>query len=136
MCPATSTRTLVPTSIAVVCPESTAAGRAETLHTEHGQARAAMCTMTPADGRPRLPLSSMARGRIVAVVTATVGVHAYDHDVSPAAGCHVTPLSTVTSTPPTTPPPVSLAVPEIVTSLSIVTVEPPAGAPTCALGAT
>ncbi len=43
--------------------------------------------------------------------------HVYVHVPRPVAGCHVWPLSVDTSTPPTTPPPVSLAVPLIVTWL-------------------
>src|SRR5215831_6330619 len=56
------------------------------------------------------------------------GVQLYDQDVVPVAGCHVAPLSVETSTPATTPPPVSDAVPVIVTAVPLVSVAPPVGA--------
>ena len=46
----------------------------------------------------------------------------------PVAGCHVAPLSVDTSTPATTPPPVSDAVPEIVILPPSPTVDPLVGA--------
>jgi hypothetical protein len=63
-----------------------------------------------------LPLSSTARVRTVTgPLPATV--HVYVHCERPVAGCQVVPPSVETSTPPTTPPPVSVAVPATVTTL-------------------
>jgi hypothetical protein len=45
----------------------------------------------------------------------------------PMAGCHVAPPSSETSTPPTTPPPASLAVPLTVTGLPPCRFAPAAG---------
>src|SRR5215831_708440 len=55
------------------------------------------------------------------------GVQLYDQDVVPVAGCHVAPLSVETSTPATTPPPASDAVPVIVTAVPLVSVVPALG---------
>src|SRR4051794_28316508 len=77
---------------------------------EHGQVT---FTPTPADGVSRLPLSSTARVRIV-VAGLPCAFHVYVQLDVPLAGCHVAPPSVETSTPATTPPPVSVAVPEIV----------------------
>ena len=86
---------------------------------EHGQET---LTVMPADGVSRLALSSTARDRIV-VVGLPCAAHVYDHltvcsaGVVSVAGCQVAPPSVETSTPATTPPPVSVAVPVIVTAL-------------------
>src|SRR4051812_29623734 len=60
--------------------------------------------VTPALGISRLPLSSTDRLLIVADPE-LAGVQLYVHVPRPVARCHVVPLSTETSTPPTTPPP-------------------------------
>src|ERR1700682_1347125 len=57
----------------------------------------------------------------------TVGVQKYIQDSRPLAGCQVAPPSTETSTPPTTPPPASVAVPVIVTGIPADTVPPGSG---------
>ena len=62
-----------------------------------------------------LPMSSTARDLIVTGPWLAVVVHAICQLVRPVAGRHVVPPSTDTSTPATTPPPVSEAVPAIVT---------------------
>ena len=56
-------------------------------------------------------------------------------DVVPVAGCHVFPLSVETSTPATTPPPESDAVPVIVTGVPLVSVVPVVGAVILDVGA-
>src|SRR3954468_7680163 len=60
-----------------------------------------------------LPESSLARTLIV-VDGLPCAVQAYVQLVVPLARCQVVPLSVETSTPATTPPPASAAVPEIV----------------------
>src|SRR3954470_23251227 len=74
----------------------------------------------------RLPLSSTAALRIVTVPSAR-GAHAKLQLSRPVAGCQVAPPSTETSTPPTTPPPASAAVPEIRTVEPAWTVPPGTG---------
>src|SRR5215467_13074752 len=71
-------------------------------------------TATPADGVSRLALSSTARLRTL-IDPALRGVQEYDQVDSPVAGCQVCPPSVETSTPATTPPPTSTAVPVTVT---------------------
>src|SRR5438045_3271877 len=80
----------------------------------HGQMARVTVTATPAAGDSMFALSSVARD-ISVVVPRTPGSHEYVHVVVPLARCQVAPPSTDTSTPPTTPPPVSDAVPAIVT---------------------
>src|SRR5262249_22016976 len=72
-------------------------------------------TVTPAPGVSRFPLSSTARLLIV-TCPEPFTVQRKVQDPRPVAGCQVVPPSTETSTPPTTPP-VSDAVPVIVTWL-------------------
>src|SRR5262245_63219952 len=72
-------------------------------------------TLTPAPGVSTLPLSSVARlFRLTA--PAMLAVHEKVQVPRPAAGCQVVPPSVETSTPPTRPP-VSDAVPLIVTTV-------------------
>src|SRR5690349_21800562 len=67
-------------------------------------------------------------GRTVTVVEPTAfGAHAKLQLSRPVAGCQVAPPSTETSTPPTTPPPASAAVPEIRTVEPSWTVPPGMG---------
>ena len=87
-----------------------------------------------ADAAPRLPLSSTARLRIV-TAPELPGVQAYVHVPRPLAGCQVGPPSTVTSTPPTTPPPLSVAVPVIAVGTPLSAVKPFAGSVIVAVGA-
>src|ERR1700682_3259653 len=68
---------------------------------------------TPLAGRSTLPRSSVARLRIV-VAPPPGGIQAYVQLARPVACLHVRPPSTETSTPATWPP-VSVAVPLIVT---------------------
>ena len=67
-------------------------------------------TATPAPGTSRLPLSSTARALMVKL-PADAGAQAKLQLSRPLAGCQVDPPSTETSTPPTTPPPESVALP-------------------------
>src|SRR4051812_25793128 len=100
----------------------------------HGQLRAPMVTARVVSA-PTLPLSSAARTRSVAVPVLP-GTQVYVQAPRPAAGCQVAPLSVDTSTPPTTPPPVSVAVPETVVAEPDCTVAPAAGAVIAAAGPT
>src|SRR4051794_6024979 len=111
MDPAVSTVNLTPTSVLVVSGSDGLPGVTELLHTLHGQLRGETVTATDA-GVPMFPLSSVARARTVALPAAP-GDQVYDQVPRPLAGCQVEP-SVDTSTPPTTPPPVSAAVPETV----------------------
>ncbi len=86
----------------------------------HGHSRGVIVTDSPAPGVSRLTLSSAARLLIDSVPTADA-LKVYVQFSRPLAGCHEAPPSTVTSTPPTRPPPESVAVPETVIG------------PTCAL---
>src|SRR5947209_19518413 len=83
-------------------------------------------TGNPAAGGSRLPLSSTARLWIEALI-GREGVHAYVQLLVPVAGCQLLPPSTETSTPATTPPPWSAAVPLIVTVEPGATLAPLAG---------
>src|SRR5579864_4003763 len=74
----------------------------------------------------RFPLSSTARTTMF-VVPCAVGVQKYIQDSRPLAGCQVEPPSIETSTPPTTPPPASVAVPVTVTGIPAETVPPGSG---------
>src|SRR3954452_10038871 len=85
-----------------------------------------MLSATPAPGLSMLPLSSTARVRTV-LEGAPWAIQVNDHELVPVAGRQVAPPSVDTSTPPTTPPPVSAAVPEIVTREPSVIVAPPTG---------
>ena len=60
-----------------------------------------------------LPLSSTARLLIVSGADAVGRPGVGPRSLGPSAGCQVAPPSTETSTPPTTPPPASVAVPVI-----------------------
>ena len=71
-------------------------------------------------------LSSVAR-LISVTCPLEPGVQLHVQSLVPEAGCQVAPPSTETSTPATTPPPLSLAVPVIVTEPPGATVEPAAG---------
>ena len=109
---------MTPDLDAAASPESAACrGDVPVPQIEHGQVT---LTVVPADGVSRLPLSSTARVLIV-VDRVAVG----DPGVAPGdgvlrldivvAGCQVVPPSVETSTPATTPPPASVAVPVMVT---------------------
>ena len=120
MRPAVCERNFTPTSTGLTSVVSaTRAGVAPGPQMLHGH----VCgpeptvTVTPGFGLSMFPLSSAARVRSVVVPDDPEVFHVYVHVPRPVAGCHVWPLSVDTSTPPTTPPPVSLAVPLIVTWL-------------------
>src|SRR5260370_40742624 len=91
-------------------------------------------TVTPALGLSMLTLSSTALLLIVAEPE-PAGVHEKLQFAWPVAGCHVVPPSTETSTPATTPPPVSAAVPVIDTAVPGGRFEPAAGEVIVELGA-
>src|SRR6185295_2230831 len=80
---------------------------------EHGQLPGTTDTADPAPAVSRLPLSSLARVRM-AIEPGAPGVQSKVHAVVPCAAFHVVPPSTDTSTPATTPPPLSDAVPVMV----------------------
>src|SRR3954466_16307144 len=102
-------------------------GTAEGFHRfGHGQAPTTTETDTPAPADSRLPLSSPARLRIVPAPR-TPGDQSKLHVEVPDAVCHVVPPSTDTSTEATTPPPLSAAVPVMVTRLPFSTCPPLAG---------
>ena len=67
----------------------------------------------PADGVSRFALSSTALLRILKVPAGT-DVQVYVQLVVPVAGCQVAPPLSETSTPATSPPPASTALPDIV----------------------
>src|SRR5437764_3357282 len=107
--PATSEVNLTPTVMALVSPESLVTGVAFP-HIEQGHET---FTVMPLEGVSTFPPSSIARVMILAVGT-RFGTQLYDQELVPVAGCQVEPPSVETSTPATTPPPLSFAVPEIV----------------------
>src|SRR6188472_489928 len=114
--PATSEVNFTPSVTEAVSESATVPGTVDAVQTLHGQPPPPepdpTVTGTPGPAVSRLPLSSTARLRIV-VEKFPDGVQVYVQLARPLAGCHVLPLSTDTSTPPTTPP-VSDAVPAIV----------------------
>src|SRR5215207_3589935 len=111
MVPNWSDLNLTPTSTELVSPASAAGGAIAFPQIEQGQDT---FTEAPAPGVPRFPLSSVARTLIV-VEGVPWAVQEYDQLEVPVAGCQVEPLSVDTSTPATTPPPESVAVPVSVT---------------------
>src|SRR3954469_1122501 len=110
--PGVSTVNLTPTSVLVVSGSDGLPGVTELLYTLQGQLRGATVTGTDV-ASPMFALSSVARALRVAL-PAVPGDQVYDHVPRPLAGCQVEPPSVDTSTPPTTPPPESVAVPETV----------------------
>src|SRR5262249_23278358 len=109
--PNVSVRNFSPSSTALASPEFGVPGVTFVPQMEQGHAT---LTVTPADGVSRFPLSSAARVRIVAVGLPCT-TQLYDQLVVPVAGCQLVPPSVEISTPATTPPPVSAAVPVTVT---------------------
>src|SRR5258705_1609566 len=136
MKPATSLLNFTPSSTALV---SAALGRTGTVDGFHrlvqGQLPAMIATVTPLLATSGLPLSSNARLRIV-VTPITPGDQSKLQIEVPSAPCHVAPPSTETSTLATTPPPLSVAVPVIVTRLPLSTCPPASGAVMTDVGAT
>src|SRR3954453_3383213 len=118
MVPKLSDVNFTPTSPGVGSLESTDPGFVLVPQIEHGHVTS---IETPAPGVCRLALSSTARALIV-VDGLPCANHEYDQLVVPVAGCHVAPPSVETSTPATTPP-LSEAVPEIVSSVPSATLE-------------
>src|SRR3954469_21832337 len=113
--PPASDRKRTPTSIGLLSPDAVVVGVVVALQIVHGHARAAPDS--------RLPLSSTARVcRFAGPVV--VGVKVYVQLWVPEASCQVGPPSVETSTPATTPPPVSAAVPVTVTGVPAVSVVP------------
>src|SRR6476659_8876922 len=121
--PAVSVRNFRPSSTELESDSFGFCGTALAGQMVHGHVRPPTVTLTPDDGAPMFALSSVARARSVAV-PALLGVHVH----VPVARCQVAPLSVETSTPATTPPPVSVAVPDTVTALPTLVLEPFAGA--------
>src|SRR4051812_4712021 len=114
MKPLTSVRNFVPSSTDDGSPSSTGfGGTVDALQIEQGHVRDSVTeTATPAPGVSRLPVSSYARLLIV-TLPFPAAVQLYVQLDPPVAAFHVVPPSVETSTPATTPPPVSLAVPLI-----------------------
>ncbi len=83
---------------------------------------------------PMLALSSTARTRTPRRRRPVLDVACSDQAVVPVAGCQVAPPSVETSTPATTPPPVSAAVPVTVTDAPLATAAPAAGAVIATVG--
>src|SRR5665647_3046009 len=110
MTPEVSDLNLTPTSTAEALPESARTGGVPTPQMEHVHP---MLSDVPAEGVSRFPLSSTARVLMVALGW-PCATQLYVQPVVPVAGCQVVPPSVDTSTPATTPPPVSEAVPDIV----------------------
>src|SRR5262245_62095555 len=121
MNPAAVARNFTPNSTEPVSVDEGFAGTVDAVQMLHGQGRGATVTLIPADGVSRLPLSSTARLRRFTVPD-LFGNQVKLHDASPAAGCQVVPPSTEISTPATAPP-VSVAVPVIVTAVPTCTPE-------------
>src|SRR5438045_1059004 len=99
-----------PTSIDWLSGDAFGAGASLAWKMLHGQVAGSMVTLMLVPGVWRLPLSSTARAITVAAPGA-VRRHVYVQLLSPIVGCQVAPPSREISTPPTVPPPVSLAVP-------------------------
>src|SRR6516165_5761020 len=116
MVPYTSEVNFTPTSTGEVAPSSAVVGVKPLPQMEQGQL---MLTFSALEGVSVLPLSSVARDSMVALGLPCAPVQVYDHVVDApgvtVAGCQVPPPSVETSTPATTPPLVSLAVPVMVT---------------------
>src|SRR5919106_1858821 len=137
MRPGASERNLTPTSTAELSVVSAARpGTVPGGQMLHGHPWLPLPTVIvmPAPGVSSLPLSSAARVRMFRVPDEPAE-NVYVHVPRPLAGCHVVPPSVETSTPPTTPPPVSLAVPVTVTWLPGATVLFAAGAVIAEVGA-
>ena len=92
----------------------------------HGHVFARDVDARPGPGVSMLPLSSTAR-LLIRTVPAAGCVVMYVQFAPPVAACHVAPPSTETSTPATTPPPMSVAVPLTTTSSPCGNVAPSAG---------
>src|SRR5437867_10690896 len=132
--PLTSGRNLTPSSTAAESLVAICAGVADALQMLQGHPTGVVIvTATPPLGVSRLPLSSMARLMIV-LVPVLVGVQAKLQFSRPVAGCHVLPPSTDTSTPPTTPPPASVALPVTVIGVPTGMFWPLTGNPTVDVG--
>src|SRR5881628_3854626 len=103
MKPPTSLLNLTPNSSALVSPTLGTLGATDALQiVEHGQVPAMTVTLTPLLAVSTLPLSSIARLRIVAGPSTPKNPLNVHVDV-PCAACHVTPPSSDTSTLAGTP---------------------------------
>src|SRR6267378_2739366 len=110
--PSNSVENRTPTSSGFPSPASVSPGTADGDQMVHGQSCPLTGRLTEV-GAERFPLSSTAR--LISVTAPSVeGLTLYVQFSLPAAGCHVAPPSMETSTPPTTPPPWSVAVPDMV----------------------
>src|SRR6185503_10117280 len=127
--PSTSALNFVPSSIdAGSLSSSGAGGTAAALQMLHGHdGEEEMVIDTPADGVSMLPLSSNER-LLIETLPLPLTVQLNDQAVVPAAGVHVAPPSVETSTPVTSPPPESAAVPLMVIGVPATIDEPLAGA--------
>src|SRR3954454_21139698 len=116
--PSTSVRNLSPSSTEPVSESSSGAGgTTEAAQIEHGHVRDPFrVTLTPPDAISRFPVSSKARLRML-TVPEPAAVHEKVQLVVPVAARQVVPPAVDTSTPVTTPPPFSTAVPAMVNVL-------------------
>src|SRR5436305_888757 len=127
MKPSMSLLNLTPSSYGLASDELGFVGTVDGFHRfGHGQAPTTTDTVMPLPADSRLPLSSIARLRSVADPSPP-GDQSKLQVVVPCATCQVVPPSTDTSTLATTPPPLSVAVPLIVTRLPLSTCPPAAG---------
>src|SRR5438105_6368798 len=135
--PNTSEVNFTPSSVECGSPASGAGGLTAAPQIEHGHDT---FTVIAGEGLPRLPLSSTARALMV-VLGLPCAAHGYDQLTdAPAgelsvAGCQLAPLSVETSTPATTPPPLSVAVPEMLAWLPSCSASPCPGEAIVVLGA-
>src|SRR5712691_629993 len=123
MTPSMSARNFTPTSTAFGSGTSTSHGTADPSQIVQGQLAGVTVIVVGVFAPSRLPLSSTARLRILAVPS-TPGLQLKLQLSRPMAGCHLAPPSTDTSTALTAPPPPSLAVPVMVTDVSAAMLAP------------
>src|SRR4051812_47815530 len=121
-----SLRNLTPSSTGLASPASMIAGVAAAFHRlEHGQLPLLTVTVIPGPAISMLPLSSIARLRIVDG-PGPPGSQLYVQLEPPCAACHVAPPSVETSTAATSPF-VSVAVPAMVNTVPEPIGDPPVG---------
>src|SRR5437763_327475 len=119
----------MPSSTEPVSPESTSPGVVLVPQMEQGHDTFTAVETTA----PMFPLSSTGRAWTVALGLPWT-IQLYDQFVVPAAVCQVVPASVDTSTPETTPPPPSDAVPDTVTRAPSWRLAPADGLPIVADG--
>src|SRR6185436_12430291 len=124
--PLTSDRNRTPSSTGLTSFTSDRHGTTDVSQRLQGHAASVIVTDLVVTGDSRLPLSSTAR-LMTPVVPSTPGLQVKLQLSRPTARCHVVPPSTETSTALTTPPPLSAAVPVMLTDDSAGMLAPFAG---------